>query len=135
MKKLLACLMIGCSLLAFGCGGRNAAFGVVDMKKVESSAPAVKTIKEDLMNQVKKMDEDVKKEIAGKSKEEQQKIVADKAAQLQVAQSEAQNKLKASLDTALAEVAKEKGLGAVLLKDVVPSGGVDVTEDVINKMK
>ena len=45
MKKVLACLMVVCALLAFGCSGRNAAFGVVDMKKVETEAPAVKTIK------------------------------------------------------------------------------------------
>ena len=48
MRKVLACLMVVCALLAFGCSGRNAAFGVVDMKKVEAEAPAVKTIKEDL---------------------------------------------------------------------------------------
>ena len=54
---------------------------------------------------------------------------------MQVASSEAQNKLKASLDTALAEVSKEKNLGAVLIKDAVPAGGVDITDEVIKKMK
>ena len=52
MKKVLACLMVVCALLAFGCSGRNAAFGVVDMKKVETEAPAVKTIKEDLQKNI-----------------------------------------------------------------------------------
>ena len=32
-------------------------------------------------------------------------------------------------------VAKEKGLGAVLIKGAVPQGGVDVTDSVIEKMK
>ena len=50
-------------------------------------------------------------------------------------QSEAQNKLKASLDTALNQVAKEKGLGAIMIKDAVPQGGTDVTKEVIEKMK
>ena len=77
----------------------------------------------------------MRKETEGKSQEEAQKIAQDKSAQMQVASSEAQAKLKASLDTALAEVSKEKGLSAVLIKDAVPSGGVDVTEDVIKKMK
>ena len=120
MKKTAACLMIACALLACGCSGRNAAFGVVDIKKVEAEAPAVKTIKEDLQK---------------KAKELQDKIVNDKRAQMQVASSEAQNKLKASLDTALAEVSKEKNLGAVLIKDAVPAGGVDITDEVIKKMK
>ena len=55
--------------------------------------------------------------------------------EMQLVQSEAQNKLKASLDSALNAVAKEKGLGAVLIKDAVPQGGVDVTDSVIEKMK
>ena len=110
LKKTAACLMIACALLACGCSGRNAAFGVVDIKKVEAEAPAVKTIKEDLQKKAKELQD-------------------------QVASSEAQNKLKASLDTALAEVSKEKNLGAVLIKDAVPAGGVDITDEVIKKMK
>ena len=123
MKKVLALLMVTCSLLAFGCSSRNAAFGVVDMRKVEQDAPAVQNVKKELQEKSQKLQEDMKKESAGKSQEEQ------------VASSEAQNKLKASLDTAMQEVSKEKNLSAILLKDAVPSGGVDVTEDVIKKMK
>ena len=135
MKKVLACLMIACALLAVGCSGRNAAFGVGDIKKVEAEAPAVKTIREDLQKKAKELQEQLEKETAGKSQEEAEKIAKDKSAQMQVASSEAQSKLKASLDTALTEVSKEKNLSAVLVKDAVPSGGVDVTDDVIKKMK
>ena len=135
MKKLLACVMIACAMLAFGCSGRNAAFGVVDLKKVEAEAPAVKNIKEDLQKKAKNLQEQMQKETEGKSREEAEKIVQDKSAQMQVASSEAQSKLKASLETAVAEVCKEKNLSAVLIKDAVPAGGVDVTAEVIKKMK
>jgi outer membrane protein len=135
MKKLLACIIIACAMLAFGCSGRNAAFGVVDIKKVEAEAPAVKAIKEDLQKKAKDLQDNMQKEIEGKSREEAEKIVQDKSAQMQVASSEAQAKLKASLETAVAEVSKEKNLSAVLIKDAVPAGGVDVTEEVIKKMK
>ena len=47
MKKLIAGLMIACSLLAFGCSSRNADFGVVDMKKVEEESQVVKDMKTD----------------------------------------------------------------------------------------
>lgn len=57
------------------------------------------------------------------------------AAKAKLIQSEAQNKLKASLDTALKQVADEKKLGAILDKRAVPQGGTDVTGDVIAKMK
>ena len=135
MRKVLACIMIACALLAFGCSGRNAAFGVVDIKKVEAEAPAVKAIKDDLQKKAKDLQEQMQKETEGKTREEAEKIVQDKSAQMQVASSEAQSKLKASLETAVAEVSKEKNRSAVLIKDAVPAGGVDVTEDVIKKMK
>ena len=95
-KQVVAGLMVAVAMISFGCSGRNAEFGVVDMKAVESKA---------------------------------------ETAEMQLVQSEAQNKLKASLDSALNAVAKEKGLGAVLIKDAVPQGGVDVTDSVIEKMK
>ena len=43
--------------------------------------------------------------------------------------------IKSKFGFALNAVAKEKGLGAVLIKDAVPQGGVDVTDSVIEKMK
>ena len=88
-----------------------------------------------VMSMEKTLQEQMQKETAGKSREEAEKIVQDKSAQMQVASSEAQSKLKASLETALAEISKEKNLSAVLIKDAVPSGGVDVTDEVIKKMK
>jgi outer membrane protein len=135
MKKILACLMIACSLLAFGCSGRSSTFGVVDMKKVEAESQYVKDMKADYTKKAEELQASLEKDTKGKSAADAQKIVQDKSAQMQVIQAEAQNKLKASLDTALAEIAKEKNLSAVLIKDVVPQGGVDVTDEVIKKMK
>lgn len=135
MKKVIAGLMIACSLLVFGCSSRNADFGVVDMKKVEEQSQVVKDMKADYAKKAQELQASLEKDTQGKSAEEAQKVVQDKSAQMQVIQSEAQNKLKASLDTALSEVAKEKKLGAVLYKEVVPQGGVDITDEVIKKMK
>ena len=134
-KQVVAGLMVAVAMVSFGCSGRNAEFGVVDMKAVESKAEIVKTVKEEVATKGKALQEEMNKEMEGKSQEEQKKIVEDKTAEMQLVQSEAQNKLKASLDSALNAVAKEKGLGAVLIKDAVPQGGVDVTDSVIEKMK
>ena len=134
-KQVVAGLMVAVAMLSFRCSGRNAEFGVVDMKAVESKAEIVKTVKEDVAAKGKSLQEEMTKEMEGKSQEEQKKIVEDKTAEMQLVQSEAQNKLKASLDSALNAVAKEKGLGAVLIKEAVPQGGVDVTDAVIEKMK
>lgn len=135
-KQVVAGLMVAVAMISFGCSGRNAEFGVVDMKAVESKAEIVKTVKEEVATKGKALQEEMTKEMEGKSQEEQKKIVEDKTAEMQLVQSEAQNKLKASLDSALNAVAKEKGLGAVLIKDAVPQGGVDVTDSVMkNEIK
>ena len=134
-KQVVAGLMVTVTIVSFGCNEHNAEFGVVDMKAVENKAEIVKTVKEEVATKGKALQEEMTKEMEGKSQEEQKKIVEDKTAEMQLVQSEAQNKLKASLDSALNAVAKEKGLGAVLIKDAVPQGGVDVTDSVIEKMK
>lgn len=135
MKKIILGLMVAAAMLTFGCGGRNSEFGTVDMRKVEAEAQFIKTVRTDLDKQVKELREKAIKDSEGKSEEEQKNIAEDFQAKAKLAQSEAQNKLKASVDTAMNAVAKEKGLGAILLKDAVPQGGKDVTADVIAKMK
>ncbi len=134
-KKLLAAVMLACALGSLGCFGRNADFGTVDLKRVEAESPVVKTIKEDFAKKMGELQDQMKKEMEGKSQEEAGKIGEDYAAKGKLIQSETQNKLKSSLDSALSQVAQEKGLGAILVKDVVPQGGTDVTNEVIAKMK
>ena len=131
-KQIIAGLLAATALLSFGCSGRNAEFGVVDMHAVESKAAVVKTVQEEVTTKGKALQDEMNTALEGKTGDERKK---DYTSRMNVIRSEAQNKLKASLDTALNEVAKEKGLGAVLIKDAVPQGGVDVTEDVIAKMK
>ena len=115
--------------------GRNAEFGTVDMKKVQAEAQVIKTVQEDMKKQMDGLDAEMKKAMEGKSQEEQQKIYEDFTAKAKLVQSEAQNKFKSSFDSALNQVAKEKNLGAILIKDAVPQGGKDVTADIIAKMK
>lgn len=135
MKKVIAGLLIAGSMLTFGCSGRNAEFGIVDMHKIESEAVFVKTTKEEVAKRMEELQVEMEKALEGKSTEEQQKVMTEYSAKAQLLQSEAQNKLKSSLDNALHQVAKEKGLGAILYKDAVPQGGTDITQAVIDKMK
>jgi len=135
MKKIVAGLLIAASMLTFGCSGRNAEFGTVDMRKIESEAVFVKTTQSEVAKRMEELQVEMEKALEGKSTEEQQKVMSEYSAKAQLLQSEAQNKLKSSLDNALHQVAKEKGLGAILYKDAVPQGGTDVTQAVIDKIK
>ncbi len=134
IKKAMAGLMLVCALGSLGCS-RNADFGTVDLRRVEEEAPIVKTIKEDFAAKMGELQDQMNKEMEGKDAEEARKVAEDFTARGKLIQSETQNKLKSSLDTAISQVAKEKGLGAVLIKDAVRQGGTDVTNDVIAKMK
>lgn len=134
MRKLLAGLMIAAAMFSFGCG-RSAEFGTVDMGKLEAEAPIVKTTQEDLTKKMTELKTQMDKDLEGKTGDDAKKVAEDYSAKAKLAQSEAQNKLKSSLDTALSQVAKEKNLGAILDKRAVPQGGTDVTSDVIAKMK
>ena len=135
MKKIVASLLIAGSMFTFGCSGRNAEFGTVDMRKVEAEAVFVKTTQSEVSKRMEELQVEMEKALEGKTTEEQQKVMTEYSAKAQLLQSEAQNKLKSSLDNALHQVAKEKGLGAILYKDAVPQGGTDVTQAVIDKMK
>lgn len=135
MKKIIAGLMVAAAMLSFGCSGRNAAFGVVDMRKVETEAQVIKTTREEATAKLQELKTAMDKDLTGKQGEEASKIVEDYSAKAKLVQSEAQNKMKASLDTALSQVAKEKDLGAIMIKEAVPQGGTDVTQAVIDKMK
>lgn len=133
MKKLVALFVAMVAVFSFGCG-RNAQFGVVDLKKVETESKIYQTIRQDMMTKGQKLQSEMIEESKGKSKEEAEKILQEKSAKMQVLQSEAQNKLKNSFESAVSAVAKEKNLSAVLVKDAVPQGGVDITAEVIKKM-
>ena len=134
MKKILAIGMIVMAIFAFGCG-RNQQFGVVDMQKVQTDSEVFKNATKELQEKGKAMEDELAKETEGKSDEEAKKIYTEKSAKIRTFQAEQQNKVKSSFEAAAALVAKEKNLGAILVKEAVPQGGVDVTEDIIKAMK
>ncbi|MCD8175826.1 MAG: OmpH family outer membrane protein [Phascolarctobacterium sp.] len=135
MRKIAAELMVAIALMSSGCSGRNADFGIVDMRQVEESAAVVKTTREEVTKKLQDLEAEMRSAMEGKDEEEQKKAFEEYSAKANLIQSEAQNKLKVSLETGLAQVAKEKDLGAILIKEAVPHGGKDVTQDLIDKMK
>lgn len=135
MKKIIAGLLVASAMFTFGCSGRNAEFGVVDLQKVQTEATFFKTTVENANQQMADLNKEAMEAMEGKSEEEAKQLLTEYQAKAQLIKSEADNKLKAGLDAALNQVAKEKELGAILVKEAVPQGGTDVTADVIAKIK
>ena len=127
MKKAMILCVVAAAMLSFGCG-RNAQFGVVDMNKVQTESQVFKDATKDLQTKGKAMEEELNQETAGKSQEEAQKILTEKSQKMHSLQAEAQAKQEA--DALVAE-----NRSAILVKEAVPQGGVDVTDDIIKAMK
>ena len=91
MKKIIAGLMIAASMFTFGCSGRNADFGTVDMSKIEAEAPIVKTTQEDVTKKMTDLKTQMDKDMEGKTGDDAKKVAEDYGAKAKLIQSEAQN--------------------------------------------
>lgn len=138
MKKfsritILLILVIG--LLASGCAGRNNAIGVVDMEKVATSSEKVKSLQTQMQEKIKLAAEELDKDRQALQPEEFNKKKVAKDAELRGLSQKMQDELEQEVQKIMAEIAKEKNLGAVLVKQGVAQGGVDITDEVIKRLK
>lgn len=140
MKKgKLLILVLVLTLLAgaiAGCGGRTSAFGVVDMEKVAQNSEQLKGMQAEMQKKIAELNKEIEDAAkAGKTDDEMKQLQVSKEAELRAFGERLQNEFRENLEKYMAEVSKEKSLGAVLIKQGVAQGGVDITDDVINKMK
>ena len=138
MKKfsritILLILVIG--LLVSGCAGRNNAIGVVDMEKVATSSEKVKSLQTQMQEKIKLAAEELDKDRQALQPEEFNKKKVAKDAELRGLSQKMQDELEQEVQKIMAEIAKEKNLGAVLVKQGVAQGGVDITDEVIKRLK
>lgn len=139
-KKFAAVALLASSLIISGCG--EGQIGSVNVNKIMEEAPRVKTLME---------------EAQGKVTEAQQKFEQDKAAKPEMTQEESlkaqmdfQRKLeninqayatqiKSRMDVVVGEIAREKNIDVVISNSegqkILFQGGIDITQDVINKMQ
>ena len=136
MKKIIALLaVVAFVVLVGGCGSSK--LGTVDTERVMQGSAKIKQIQETMMvkqnDARKKMDELTQQKDKMKDADFQakQKAIYD---DFKIVQGEAdkafQNTMKAGMD----KVIKDRGLDAVVYKDAVAGGGVDVTDDVIKAL-
>lgn len=135
ITKLLILSMLIISVLVAGCSGRNSAIGIVDMEKVAAESEKVKTLQTQMQDKIKAAAEELDKDRQALSKEEFDKKKTAKDAELRAESQRMQDELEQAVQKAMAEISKEKSLGAILIKQGVAQGGIDVTDEVIKRMK
>ena len=142
-KKSRALLLIGVAamLVMSGCG--KAKIGYIDGDRIMQEAPQIQSLVEEGNAKIQQAQEDAEKDLAEKkgtmSDEDFQKAQADARRKVAGLNQSYSVQLKQKLDAALADIAKEKKLDAVVdnqaQQKVVIEGGIDVTDDAINKLQ
>ena len=142
-KKSRALLVLGVAamLVMSGCG--KAKIGYIDGDRIMKEAPQIQSLVEEGNAKIQQAQEDAEKDLAEKkgtmSDEDYQKAQADARRKVAGLNQSYSVQLKQKLDAALADIAKEKKLDAVVdnqaQQKVVIEGGIDVTDDAINKLQ
>ena len=132
---LLIALMLSTGLLA-GCGNEKpSAIGIVDMQKVMTENGKIKEMQEQLNKKAQEITTTMEKERATLKPEEFQQKEQLAYAEFMKMKQEFESKIQLQIQTVLEGIAKEKKLGAVIYKNGLAWGGIDITEDVLKKLQ
>ena len=132
---LLIALLLSTGLLA-GCNSEKpSTIGIVDMQKVMTENGKIKEMQEQLNKKAQEITANLEKERATLKPEEFQQKEQLAYAEFMKMKQEFESKIQLQIQTVLEGIAKEKKLGAVIYKNGLAWGGVDITEDVLKKLQ
>ncbi|ERT58204.1 MULTISPECIES: OmpH family outer membrane protein [Megasphaera] len=134
-KRLAAAalFMLTTALLS-GCGGEDKV-GVVDMTRVQKEAPIVQQYKQKTDEKREAANKELQEAQQSMSAEDFQKKEQQVKQELNIYAASMQRQFLSDMQSKLGDIAKEKNVGIVVVKSAVPQGGIDVTDDLIAKMK
>ena len=139
MKKVWKRLGIVAAMLALtgmlaGCGGKDNV-GVVDMSRVQKEAPLVQQYKQKTEDKQKSIEKELQDAQQSMSAEDSQKKQQQAQQELNIFGASMQRQFMSDIQSKLGDIAKDKNVGIIVVKEAVPSGGIDVTDDLIAKLQ
>lgn len=139
MKKVWKRLGIVAAMLALtgmlaGCGGKDNV-GVVDMSHVQKEAPLVQQYKQKTEDKQKSIEKELQDAQQNMSAEDFQKKQQQAQQELNIFGASMQRQFMSDIQSKLGDIAKDKNVGIIVVKEAVPSGGIDVTDDLIAKLQ
>lgn len=139
MKKVWKRLEIVAAMLALtgmlaGCGGKDNV-GVVDMSRVQKEAPLVQQYKQKTEDKQKSIEKELQDAKQNMSAEDFQKKQQQAQQELNIFGASMQRQFMSDIQSKLGDIAKDKNVGIIVVKEAVPSGGIDVTDDLIAKLQ
>ena len=143
-KRITAALMsVLCAAALFaGCGKVNV--GYVDQNRIQNEAPQIKASIEEMQGMMTEVQKEAEQKLqeassSGASDEDMQKLQQQMQMKAAGVQQQYAIQIKAKVDAAMDDIVKAKKLDTVVNSNgkdgVVVSGGVDITEDVIQKLQ
>ena len=139
MKRLgkrfaaVVCMILAIGALS-GCGSEDKV-GYVDMARVQKEAPMVQQYQKKMEDKDKALNDELQKDKQSMSAEDFQKKQQQAQQERQIYAASMQQQFLSEIQTKLADIAKDKNVGIVVYKEVVPSGGIDVTDDLIAELQ
>lgn len=139
MKKVWKRLGIVAAMLALtgmlaGCGGKDNV-GVVDMSRVQKEAPLIQQYKQKTEDKQKSIEKELQDAQQSMSAEDFQKKQQQAQQELNIFGASMQRQFMSDIQSKLGDIAKDKNVGIIVVKEAVPSGGIDVTDDLIAKLQ
>ena len=143
-KRIIAAAMsvLCAAALLAGCGKVNV--GYVDQNRIQNEAPQIKASMEEMQSKMAEVQQEAEQKFqeagaSGASEEDMQKLQQQMQMKAAGVQQQYAIQIKAKVDAAMDDIVKEKKLDTVVNSNgkdgVVVSGGVDITEDVIQKLQ
>ena len=134
-SALLLVMVFSVVLLA-GCGAEKpSTIGIVDMQKIMTENPKIKQMQEQLNTKAQELTANLEKQRATLKPEEFQQKEQLAYAEFMKMKQEFEAQIETQTKKVLEEVAKEKKLGAVIYKNGMAWGGIDVTDEVLKKLQ
>ena len=138
-KKMAAVALLASSLMIAGCG--EGQIGSVDVEKVMTEAPRVKTLMQEAQAKITAEQQKLEQENANKqlTDEEALKVQMDFQRKLENINQGYATQIKSRIDVVVSEIAREKNIDVVINNSknqkLIFHGTMDITQDVINKMQ
>lgn len=141
MKKTIAAVVLAVStLFATGCGSEEN-IGYINQQKVMAEAPQMIAIVEEGSKKADEIEAETKAALEANpnmSDEDRQKTMSEFERKMSGISTAYATQVQQKLDSVLVDICKEKNVSIVMdnsVEKVLVSGGIDLTNDVINKLK
>jgi len=139
-QKSIAGVLIAFSLLSGGCG--QVKVGYVDTERIAEEAPQIKAVAEEATQKLTEAQEEAKKNFEAKenpTEEDFQNAQVELQRKMSGINQIYMTQMRQKMDVAVAGVLKDKSLDAVVdsgkVQKTVLLGGVDLTDEVIQKLQ